>query len=139
MDRPIIQGNTIKTPSNQDFLADVDTFLEGTLRGWGVEESVIADIAISVSELVNNAMIHGNKSSPDKFVTVKLLKENSSVTISVGDQGTGFNPETIEDPLAEENLLREVGRGIFIVRSLMDKVEIDATSKGTTISITKNV
>ena len=139
MDRPIIQGNTIKTPSNQDFLADVDTFLEGTLRGWGIEESVIADIAISVSELVNNAMIHGNKSSPDKVVTVKLLKADGSVTISVGDQGTGFNPENIEDPLAEENLLREVGRGIFIVRSLMDKVEIDASSKGTTISITKNV
>ncbi|MBD3257699.1 ATP-binding protein [candidate division GN15 bacterium] len=139
MEKPIIQGNTIKTPSNQEYLADVDAFLEGTLRGWGVDESVIADIAISVSELVNNAIVHGNKSSPDKVVTVTIAQKNSTVNISVADQGGGFNPESIDDPLAEENLLREVGRGIFIVRSLMDKVDIKPTKEGTEITITKNV
>lgn len=139
MDKPIIKGNTIRTPSNQEYLADVDAFLEGTLRGWGVDESVIADIAISVSELVNNAMVHGNKSSPAKSVHVTLSKSGTSVTIAVSDEGDGFNPDTIDDPLAEENLLREVGRGIFIVKSLMDKVEISASPSGTTISITKDV
>ncbi len=139
MQKPIISGDTIIVPSSTDHLADVDLFIEGTLRGYGAPESVIADIAISVSELVNNAILHGNHSSPDKQVTVKIAKENSCVRISVADQGGGFNPEVIENPIEDDNLLKEVGRGIFIVRALMDSVEITATDAGTTIAITKAI
>lgn len=139
MSRPIINGDTIRVPSNQDFLTDVDAFLEGTLRGFGTAESVIADIAISVSELVNNAMLHGNKSADDKWVTVTISRKDNKVSISVKDEGGGFNPEKVANPLAEENLLKEVGRGIFIVRSLMDKVEIASVDGGTIITITKEI
>ncbi|MBK7140900.1 MAG: ATP-binding protein [bacterium] len=139
MQKPIITGDTIIVPSNTEHLADVDLFIEGTLRGYGAPESVIADIAISVSELVNNAMLHGNRSAPDKQVTVRISRENSSVRISVADQGDGFNPEVIENPIEDDNLLKEVGRGIFIVRALMDKVEISAEKTGTTIVITKAI
>ncbi len=139
MDKPVISGDTIKVPSDQEYLQDVDTFLEGTLRGFGADESVIADIAISVSELVNNAMMHGNKASSGKAVTVKIAHKNGAVVITVSDEGSGFIPEEIADPLADENLMREVGRGIFIVRSLMDKVDISATDKGTAVSITKAI
>jgi len=139
MSKPVIKGDTIRVPSNQDFLTDVDAFLEGTLRGFGTEESLIADIAISVSELVNNAMLHGNQSANDKWVTVTINRKDRKISIAVKDEGGGFNPDTVADPLAEENLLKEVGRGIFIVRSLMDKVEVDATSNGTRIVITKEI
>ena len=61
MDKPTITGNRITVPSDTQFLTDVDVFIEGILRGFGVNESLIADIAISVSELVNNAITHGNK------------------------------------------------------------------------------
>jgi len=57
MKRPVIKGNTIVVPSSHDYLPTVDEFVEGILRGWGTDESVIADIAISVSELVNNAIV----------------------------------------------------------------------------------
>ncbi|MDZ4723387.1 MAG: ATP-binding protein [candidate division Zixibacteria bacterium] len=139
MDKPIITDNTMVIPSNQEYLSDVDIFIEGSLRGFGASESIIADIAISVSELVNNAILHGNKSSVSKRVTVKLVKSNGSVTISVSDQGDGFQAEEVADPVADENLLREVGRGIFIVRALMDKVDIESSTIGTTISITKAI
>lgn len=124
-------------PSDQEYLADVDSFLEATLRGYGADESIIADIAISISELVNNAMLHGNRSSPDKAVTIKVSKTNGAVKITVADQGGGFDPTGIDDPLAKENLLKEVGRGIFIVRSLMDSVDIEATRAGTVVTISK--
>ncbi len=137
MGKPIINGNTIKVPSDPEYLADVDVFLEGTLRGYGVDESVVADIAISVSELVNNAMIHGNRSADDKQVTVQISSKDGSVTITVSDEGGGFNPTEIPDPLAEENLLQEVGRGLFIVRSLMDDVDVTPGPAGTTVAITK--
>jgi serine/threonine-protein kinase RsbW len=139
MKKPVIKGDTIKVPSDPDYLTDVDAFLEGTLRGFGVEESAVADIAISVSELVNNAMVHGNKKVLDKRVTVTIGRKNGSIVITVRDEGTGFNPDTVDDPLADENLLKEVGRGLFIVRSLMDEVDVEPTSDGTTITITKSV
>ena len=139
MAKPVIKGDTIRVPSRPEFLADVDAFLEGTLRGFGVEESAVADIAISVSELVNNAMIHGNKSSLEKMVSVRIARSREGVTITVSDEGTGFDPGNVPNPIADENLMHEVGRGLFIVRSLMDKVDVRATGTGTTIAITKAV
>jgi len=139
MAKPVIHGDTIRVPSNPEFLSDVDVFLEGTLRGFGVDESAVADIAISVSELVNNAMVHGNKSSDEKMVTVRITRFKNTVTITVSDEGSGFDPTVVPDPLAEENLMHEVGRGLFIVRSLMDKVDVEATVTGTRVAITKAV
>ena len=139
MDKPVISGDTITIPSDQEFLSDIDSFVEGTLRGLGVTESVIADIAISVSELVNNAIVHGNKFAREKSVTVRMAHANGALTIAVSDQGTGFDPGAVADPLAQENLMKAVGRGIFIVRQLMDKVDILPSPRGTTIAITKSI
>lgn len=139
MTKPVISGNTISIPSDPEYLADVDIFIEGILRGFGADESTIADIAISVSELVNNSITHGNKLSSDKLVTVTIGRNNSKIEISVTDQGTGFNPDEIDNPIAQENLLKEVGRGIFIIRSLMDSVEIESTGKGTKTTIHKTI
>ena len=137
MDKPVISGNTIKIPTDLKYLTDVDDFIEGFLRDCGAEESVVADIAISVSELVNNAVANGSRYAPDQPIVISIDKTNGTVTITVSDHGTGFNPDDIADPLADENLLKEAGRGIFIVRSLMDAVDINAGGKGTTVTITK--
>ncbi len=139
MKKPVISGNTISVPSDPEYLNDVDVFIEGILRGYGADESVIADIAISVSELVNNAMRHGNKSDIESNVLVEIGNKSGYVKISVRDNGKGFNPENIEDPIADENLLKEVGRGIFIVKSLMDEVEFNSTDDGTIITIQKAI
>ena len=139
MSKPVIKGDTIKVPSDPEHLHDVDAFLEGTLRGFGVDESAVADIAISVSELVNNAIVHGNKGTLEKQVTVTIGRKNGAVVITVSDEGGGFDPTSVEDPLSDENLLKEVGRGLFIVRSLMDEVEVEPSGKGTTVTITKAV
>jgi len=139
MDKPTIIGNTIAIPSDQEFLSDVDMFIEGLLRGFGADESIIADVAISVSELVNNAIFHGNQAASDRPVKVVCKRLNGNVRISVTDEGSGFDPEAIANPISDENLLKDVGRGIFIVRSLMDKVDIAATDTGTTVTITKAI
>lgn len=139
MHKPEISGNRITIPSNHEFLPDVDMFIEGILRGFGAAESVIADIAISVSELVNNAIAHGNAGDDSKKVTVEISRSSEVVSISVNDQGSGFNPNELDDPLAEENLMKEVGRGIFIVKSLMDSVNIKPSPSGTKIIMTKSI
>jgi len=138
MNKPRIKGNTIVVPSDPQFLSDVDMFVEGILRGWNTEESTIADIAISVSELVNNAITHGNQAIVDRTVTVVVEQVETQVAITVSDEGMGFDPRSIADPVSDENLLKDVGRGFFIVQSLMDEVEVDATDAGTTVKIFKN-
>nr|MBN2277150.1 ATP-binding protein [candidate division Zixibacteria bacterium] len=140
MKRPIITENQIKIPSSQEYLPDVDIFVEGRLAEFGVNESAIADIAISVTELVNNAITHGNKSVFEKTVIVDIGKSNSTVEISVTDEGNGFNPDEVENPIDDKNLLKEVGRGIFITRSLMDKVEFNSRpGRGTKVTIKKHI
>ena len=61
MDKPEISGNAITIPSDASFLAEVDEFIEGKLIESGVSNSLVADLAISVTEMVNNAIVHGNK------------------------------------------------------------------------------
>jgi len=139
MKEPIIDGNRITVPSNHDFLPTVDDFLEGILRQWKVDESIIADIAISVSELVNNAITHGNKLGQGKSVSVEVDRSNGEAKIAVSDQGSGFDLTEVDNPLDSENLMKEVGRGIFIVRALMDSVKITVNEAGTTIVITKSI
>lgn len=139
MDGPIIKDNSITIPSNQDYLVSVDEFLEGTLRGFGVDESTIADIAISVTEVVNNGIIHGNKSDPNKALTLTIYRDGNNLKFVVLDEGEGFDPSCVDDPLKEENLLKEVGRGIFIIRSLMDSVDFENTPEGVRVTLTKTI
>lgn len=132
--------NTITIPSSPAKIAAVDEFLEDWLRQKGVSEDIIADLAIAVTELVNNAIKHGNKQIAEKSVTITLDFKDGEVRASITDEGEGFDPDDIPDPLADENLLKEIGRGIFIVKSLMDAFSYSFSSgKGTTLSITKKI
>ncbi len=133
-------GDDITIPSSPDHISAVDEFIESWLRQRGVPEDTIADLAIAITELVNNAIKHGNKYDHKKKIRVGLRFENDQAQATVSDEGTGFDPESIPNPIAEENLLKEIGRGIFIVKSLMDKVEFAfPASGGTTITITKKI
>jgi len=132
--------NTISIPSAPEKIAEVDEFLEGWLRRKGIAEDIIADLAIAVTELVNNAIKHGNKKRTEKIVTLTLVYESGRVEASVTDQGDGFDPDDIPDPLSEENLMKEIGRGIFIVKSLMDDFYYSySPGAGSSIRIVKNV
>lgn len=127
-------------PSTPDRITEVDDFIESTLREAGVPEGIVTDIAIAVTEVVNNAIDHGNAGDPEKTVRLKVVIDAREIRIEVSDEGGGFDPEGLADPLARENLLREVGRGIFIVRHLMDTVDINSVpGHGTTVRITKKL
>ena len=128
-------SDTITVPSIADRVATVDEFLENWLRGKKVPEDTIADLAIAVTELVNNAIKYGNKNCKDKKVTVSLRYRRGEIEASVMDEGEGFDPEGVPNPLAEENLLKEIGRGIFIVKSLMDDLKFTFSPRGGTKAV----
>lgn len=95
-----------------------------------LEESVLDRIMISITEVVNNGIIHGNKADPEKSVHLTCSCYDDRVDFVIRDEGTGFRPEDIPDPLAEPNLLKEGGRGVLIVRSMMDHVDFRQTEHG---------
>jgi len=128
----------IVIPSSTDFLVDVDRILEEKLTAAGIEEATMTDLAISVSELVNNAIIHGNGFDESKEVDIRFRITASEIKIVVCDQGAGFEIDEVDDPVQDDNLLREVGRGIFIVKSFVDEVNVDRNpSGGTCVEIIK--
>jgi serine/threonine-protein kinase RsbW len=116
--------NQIEIPSNLDFLPGVDEFIEKKLKKLKMKKDQIADVAISVSEAVTNAVVHGNKSDISKKVKISIKTDSGGVEIIVEDEGRGFDPTSIASCLESENLLKHAGRGILILNSLMDKVEI---------------
>ncbi len=105
--------------------------LKKILGSIDLTESEQHNLLVAASEAVNNAISHGNKGDPSKKVNVDVDYRDHEVVISVEDEGGGFNPDELPDPLLPENLLKTSGRGIHIMRSLMDAVEFEFTSRGT--------
>jgi serine/threonine-protein kinase RsbW len=142
MERMMSESNkdkdSFRIPSSADYISEAYDFLEGWLKQKNVPEDIIADIGIAVTELINNAIKHANKFDSAKKVTIKLEYFNNEVVVSVNDEGPGFEPDNIPNPVEEENLLKEVGRGLFIVKSLMDDVKFSFPPEGgSRITITK--
>ncbi len=130
----IVKGkNKISVPSSLEYLRDVDEFVEGKLEKLGLDQSQLADVAISVTEAVTNAIVHGNKNDRKKRVEIDLKIEKLKIVITVKDQGDGFDPESLSSPVEGENILKKVGRGVFILKSLMDKVNFIFQPEGGTI------
>jgi serine/threonine-protein kinase RsbW len=132
------KNNQIEIPSTLDYLPKVDEFVERKLKKLGIERDQIVDIAISVTEAVTNAVVHGNKNDLGKRVKISLKADSSCVEVTVEDEGVGFDPGSVQSPIEEKNLLKEAGRGIFILKSLMDKVEFFCEStKGSKVKMIK--
>jgi len=117
----------------------VEEALEKFGREFGLSENDIEDFGIATTEMVNNAIRHGNRNDPSRMVHVKFCKFENQVRVVVRDDGGGFDPEAIADPLEPENLYKESGRGIFIVRMLMDDVKFNFTDTGTEVILIKKI
>ncbi len=106
----------------------------------GFDEETVFHIEMAVHEAVINAIHHGNKEDPLKKVYIKFILLEETLEIHVQDEGPGFDPGKVPDPLAKENLLNISGRGIFLVRKFMDEFRVDSSpGKGTEVIMIKHV
>jgi len=105
----------------------------------GFDEEETDRIAMSVREATVNAVLHGNQYDPKKRVTVAFEVTPESLSVSVRDEGKGLDPGSVPDPLAPENLLKQSGRGIFLIRAFMDEVRFRSMDPGTEITLIKRV
>jgi len=108
-----------------------------TDAGFGDED--VMKISMAVREAAVNAVLHGNAYDPGKKVSLVFERTGDDLVITIKDQGTGLDMNKIPDPLAPENLMKTSGRGIFIIRSFMDEVQINPTGTGTEIKLIKHV
>lgn len=104
----------------------------------GFDEDTVSQIAMISREAAANAVLHGNKKDPNKQVRATFSLTSESLSIQVADEGTGFDPESVPDPLSPEGLLKPSGRGIFLMRAIMDEVHFRQLSPGTEITLVKH-
>jgi len=104
----------------------------------GFDEDDLHNIGIAVREGLVNAVVHGNRYNARKKVHVKIARSPERLEIVIADEGEGFDPAAVPDPLATENLLRFSGRGVMLMRAFMDEFEVGLREpKGTEVRMVK--
>lgn len=109
-------------------LASIERVVEETEAFLGprvADEELAYRVVLLATEAVTNAIEHGNKFDADKRVYFQIRIGSRRIELAVEDEGRGFDPQKTDDPLAEENLLREGGRGILFMESLADEVRFE--------------
>ena len=112
-------------------LITVEEFVHYFAVDLNINAEKIPGILLAVTEASTNAIIHGNKSDDTKLFTIDATKEDNQLIIRVKDQGKGFDPATIPDPTETDNLLKDSGRGIYLMRVYMDDLKFNVTPEGT--------
>ena len=118
----MIDSIQIQIPSLPENIRIVESFIDNAKEKYQLNDDIYGNIMIAVTESVNNAILHGNKSDNQKNVSLHLLLEKSQIRFTVEDQGTGFDFDNLPDPTLPENLSKPGGRGIFLMKNLCDEV-----------------
>ncbi len=116
------ESQTVELHSNPESISVVERMIEEVRDKYKVSEDMYGNMLVAITEAVTNAIYHGNKSDPSKKVNVSILHNPHSITFTVTDQGPGFDFYNLPDPTAPENLEKECGRGIFLMKHLTDQL-----------------
>src|SRR5512136_2569988 len=103
----------LKIESKMSNLRIIENAIDEITNTVGINQDNYGKILVATLEAVNNAITHGNKANPQKFVDVEIVIEKNEVKVTVTDEGAGFNPASIPDPTMPENIEELSGRGVF--------------------------
>jgi serine/threonine-protein kinase RsbW len=120
-------------PAISPFVDDLMVFL----TGYGCVPADVRDVEIALREALANAIIHGNHEDPRKRAHITCRCEPDEVSIAVRDEGQGFDINKVADPTAPENIGSVHGRGIYLMKALMDEVRFEAG--GAVVQMRKSV
>lgn len=128
----------LRIGSRREFLDSVHSLSEHLIEEVGFSADDTYWMVTAVREAVTNAVIHGNKEQPGTRVDVVFELAEECIRITVVDQGDGFDPDSLPDPVSKEHLMDASGRGVFLMHQLMDDVTYDfPESGGCTLTMTK--
>jgi serine/threonine-protein kinase RsbW len=124
----------LEIPSDLQVIEQTVAFLVQCCRQHDFCDSRLTlNFRVGVTEAIANAILYGNNLDPQKRVRVEVEFQEARVVVAVADEGGGFDPETVPDPTLPENLERPGGRGVFLIRQLMD--EVDFGERGNTVRL----
>ena len=128
----------IKIESKIVNLRVVENTIDEVTNEIGIKEDNYGKILVSTLEAVNNAILHGNNSDPEKYVHIAINFINNELKVKVTDEGSGFRPDTIPDPTIPENIEGINGRGVFLMSHLADRIKYSKRGNEVTM-IFKNI
>lgn len=120
----------LTVPSRMEELIAVQQLVERAAKAFALDEEIAHWIELTVSESTINAILHGNREDPRKDVYLSIGLAAGTIEVVVEDQGSGFDLADIPDPTDDANLMKPGGRGILIIRSFMDEVELTRKAGG---------
>src|SRR5579884_1311221 len=139
IERGDIEGTETELESNLQSVdkAEAIVLQEAKKAGFG---EVQHQIGAAVREVVVNAVVHGNGYNRNKKVYLDIGRSKNKLSVTIGDEGSGFDPNAVADPLAPDNLLRQSGRGLLLARAFVDELDVHPRpGGGTEVRLVKNL
>lgn len=128
-----MEHQRLKISSKSENVALVEKLINDVCDLFKISEDHYGNILVAITEAVNNAILHGNKSNPSKCIDITFQSNKDSISFTVKDEGEGFDYKSLPDPTSPENIEKPHGRGVFLMRNLADKVEF--ADNGRTVSL----
>lgn len=117
--------------SNPDLLPELEEFIIKLAKKSNLCNDKLNSLVLSFSEAASNSMVHGNKLDKNKKIKITVRVSEEKMTVIIKDEGKGFNINTVPDPTKPENILKDSGRGIHIMRSFLNDLRYNFTPTGT--------
>jgi serine/threonine-protein kinase RsbW len=135
-----MEKEQITLASTLQSVDEAETAVVRAAQQAGLEEDDAQQIGMAVREVMVNAVVHGNRYNKKKRVHLDIDPSPTKLTVVVGDEGAGFDFNSLPDPLSPENLLRQSGRGLLLVRAFMDDFQVQPREGGgTEVRLVKNL
>ena len=135
MSQPKRERYELRCKSDPKVIGKVESFLHEMNQTVRLDDGTFYRVLVATTEAVNNAIQHGNGYDPLKNVIVICFVARRSLKIQVKDEGKGFDVRKVPDPLDEKNLLKEHGRGVFLMTSMTDKVKYRRLKRGMVVEM----
>lgn len=128
----IFKSKSTLLPKIEDYVLDI-------AKQTKISELKLNNLEMAVAEASANCILHGNKSDESKKVEVTIIVEKTKLIVKFKDEGSGFKIDEIPDPTKPENILKNSGRGVLIMKSFLDDLEYNFTPSGTEAILTVNI
>ena len=125
--------------SDPELLPELDEYLMNIAKEAGLDEEKFNNLSLSFSEAASNSIKHGNKNDVNKKIRITVKISDSQMRIIIKDEGKGFDIKAVPDPTKEENILKDNGRGIHIMRSFLENLSYNFTPEGTETILVLNL
>lgn len=121
----LMEQQKLRIASKCENIILVEKLIEDVCEAFNINEDNYGNILVALTEAVNNAIQHGNKSNPDKSIEIEFTPKDNSLLFIVEDEGEGFDFDNLPDPTDPSNIEKPNGRGVFLMRHLADNVEYE--------------